>query len=443
MDSKSSILRIENFYSTHLDNRRDIFVYLPPSYRYEKSKHYPVLYMHDGQNIFHPAFNGYSWQVNETVDRLIQNHTMEEIIVVGIPNMGAERADEFTHEMEGILHQSDKVQIKPKGQLYEAFIIDELKPYVDSVFRTLTDPDHTALMGSSRGGQVTYHIGFRRPDIFGKLAIISPYFYCVDPMTLEETPVYHAFNMKQSTSRIWIDLGGSEGTLVMEKHVREVAEKLLDLGYGADKELIYFNAPGAVHSEKDWALRLSSPLIHFFGEKGKERSLSLHGSEEVGLTGPKCRLNPILDFQTGFQMSLLRATYEVEDHRILNVLNDGTVVPLEEGETSVTVKYRDLEAAKSIRVVHAQKEHVTLEMVVHVPANTPENIKIYAWFPFIHNRGNDTYYNQLQVPLHAQFVYQISREDRSVEVDHTGKPVQRKYKALSDSKVEITVEHWS
>ncbi|UKS26959.1 esterase [Paenibacillus sp. HWE-109] len=443
MESKSSILRVENFHSTHLGNKRDIFVYLPPSYRYEQKKKYPVLYMHDGQNIFHAAFNGYSWHVNKTVDRLIQNHTLEEIIVVGIPNMGAERADEFTHELEGVLYHSDKIQIKPKGHLYEAFMIEELKPYVDSVFRTLTGPDHTALMGSSRGGQVTYHIGFRRPDIFGKLAIVSPYFYCVDPLTLEEAPVYHTFGKKQSTSHIWMDLGGSEGTLVMEKHVREVAEKLLDLGYEADKEFIYFNAPGAVHSEKDWAKRVGSPLLHFFGTKGKECSLSLHGSEEVGLTGPECRLNPILAFDTGFQMSLLRTTYEVEDRGILNVLDDGTVVPLEEGETTVTVKYQDLEAAKSIRVVNAQKECVTLEMVVHVPVDTPEDIKVYAWFPFVYDPDSHTYAKQLQVPLQAEFVYQISREDGSFEVDHTGKPVQHQYKALSDSKVEIKVEYWS
>lgn len=443
MGSRSSIWRIENFYSAHLENKRDIFIYLPPSYRYDKEKQYPVLYMHDGQNIFHPAFNGFSWQVNETVDRLIRHDWMEEIIVVGIPNMGMERADEFTHELEGVLYQSDKVPIKPKGHLYEAFIIDELKPYVDSMFRTLTDPDHTALMGSSRGGQVTYHIGFRRPDIFGKLAIVSPYFYCVDPLTLEETPVYHTFDKKQPISKVWIDLGGSEGTLVMEKHVREVTEKLLNLGFEADNELIYFNDPGAVHSEKDWAARLSSQLIHLFGNKGKERFLSLHGPDEVGIVGSNCRLNPILKFESGFQMSLLRTTYEVEDRCILNVLDDGTIVPLQVGETSVTVKYQNLKASKSIRVIEAQKEYVTLEMIVHVPAGTPENIKVFAWFPLVNNAENHTYSNQLQVPIHAEFVYRISREDGTVEVDHTGKPIERYYKALSDAKIEINVENWS
>lgn len=443
VESRSSILRIENFYSAHLDNKRDIFVYLPPSYRNDKNRQYPVLYMHDGQNIFHPAFNGYSWNVDQTVDRLVQHHIIEEIIVVGIPNMGMERSDEFTHEMEGIHYQSDKVHIKPRGHLYEAFIVEELKPYIDSVFRTKPEPEHTALMGSSRGGQVTYHIGFRRPDIFGKLAIISPYFTCVDSFTLEEIKVYHDFNKKQPISKIWIDLGSCEGTLVMEKHVREAAEKLLDLGYEADNELIYFYDPGAAHSEKDWATRLSSPLIHFYGNKGKECSLTLLGCEEVGLVGPECRLNPIVEFDSGFRMSLLRTTYEVEDRCILDVRDDGTIIPKQEGETTIKVKYHDLESIKSIRVVSEQKEHVKLRIVVHVPANIPEDVHVYTWFPLNEDSGKYTYFNELKVPLHAEFVYQISRDDGKVEVDQAGQQVIRSYKALKDSNVEIKIEYWS
>ncbi|OPA74765.1 esterase [Paenibacillus selenitireducens] len=442
MTYKSSILRIESFYSTHLDNKRDIYVYLPPSYTYEKTKRYPVLYMHDGQNIFHPAFNGYSWHVDQTVDRLIHEHKMEEIIVVGIPNMGLERSDEYTHDLEGVHYQLDKVPVQPKGHLYEKFIIEEVKSYVDSVFRTKTGPEHTALMGSSRGGQVTYHIGFRHPDIFGKLAIVSPYFYCVDPISSEEIRLYHTFTTKQPLSQIWIDLGSAEGTLVMEKHTRVVTEELLDLGYEADTQLIYFNDPGAAHVEKDWAARLSSPLIHFFGCKGEARSLSLVGCEEVGIVGPTSRLNPILEFGDDFKMSLLRATYHVEDQEIVDVLANGTFMPKKHGVTSVTVKYKDLEATTEIRVVSELKEFVTLDMVVHVPPNTPDDMNLYAWFPLLHDPSKGTYCNQLQVPLHAEFIYQISRRDGIVEVDSTGEPVQHKYKAIEDATIEIDVRHW-
>lgn len=353
MTNRSSILRIENFYSVHLDNRRDLFVYLPPSYGQDTTKRYPVLYMHDGQNIFHPAFNGYSWNVHETVDRLIALGRMEEIIVVGIANMGMERSDEFTHDLEGVLYSSDKVQIQPKGHLYEAFVIDEVKAYVDAVFRTLTGPEHTAMMGSSRGGQVTYHIGFRRPDIFSKLAIISPYFYCVDPATLTEAPQLHVFRQKQPLTRIWLDLGGREGTLIMEKHVRGAAEQMLELGYTADGELAYYCDPEAEHTEKDWAARLASPLIHLFGDRGDVQSLTLSGCEEIALAGPACRLNAIATYRDGVTISVLRPVYTVQDRSVLEVLADGTMVPRQQGETAITVEYEGLTATAIVRVVGA------------------------------------------------------------------------------------------
>ncbi len=443
MKHRSSILRIENFHSGYLDNKRELFVYLPPGYHHDKSKRYPVLYMHDGQNIFHPAFNGYSWNVHVAVDQLIADQIIEEIIVVGIPNMGQERADEFTHDMEGILHQADKVPIRPRGERYEQFIIDEVKPYIDAVFRTKTEPEHTALMGSSRGGQVTYHIGLRRPDVFSMLGIVSPYFYCVDPTTQEEVPMYHSFAAKQPIAKIWMDLGSSEGLLVMEKHVREVAEKLLNLGYEADDELVYLYEPEAAHVEKDWAARVAAPLIHFFGNKGKACSMTLHGSEEVGIVGPPCRLNPIVEFDTGFKLSLLRTAYQVEDERIAEVRDDGTIIPLQEGETKVTVQYDGLEAAITIRVISEIKAHITLDIVVNVPPNTPEDIKLYAWFPLNYNPSNHTYSNRLQIPLHTEWVFQVSREDGIVEVDAAGNTVERRYKALVDSKLEICVERWS
>ncbi|MEF3310490.1 alpha/beta hydrolase-fold protein [Paenibacillus sp. GYB004] len=351
MTNGSSLLRVENFYSASLDNSRELFVYLPPSYRHHTAKRYPVLYMHDGQNVFHPAFNGYSWNVHETVDRLVSLGLMEEIIVVGVANRGTERSDEFTHDLAGVLYREDKVTVQPKGLLYESFLIDEVKPYIDAVFRTEPGPEHTALMGSSRGGQVTYHIGFRRPDIFGKLAIVSPYFYCVDPSSPAEVTLVHLFREKQPLSRIWIDLGGREGTLVMEKHVRGVAEHLLALGYTADRELAYYLDAEAEHVEHDWAARLASPLLHLFGdEPAPVDTLRLGGCEEVSMAGPACRLNPVAVRADGLTQSVLRPVYTVEDRSVLNVREDGTIVPLTTGETVITAEYGGVQAARTVRV---------------------------------------------------------------------------------------------
>ena len=439
---RSSILRIENFYSSYLENRRDLFVYLPPSYDQEQSRRYQVLYMHDGQNIFHPAFNGHSWHVHTTIDRLVEGGFIEEIIVVGISNMGMERSNEFTHDLEGVRYQDDKVDIRPLGYLYEKFLIEEVKPYMDQIFRTKPEAAHTALMGSSRGGQVTYHIGLRRPDVFSKLGIISPYLYYVDPMTLEEFPQYHTFQAKQPISRIWIDLGSSEGLLIMEKHVREAAEKLAALGYEADNELLYLYAPDAAHVEKDWAARLASPLIHFYGHESEARAVTLHGDDEVGLIGAKSRLNPIVEMENGLQMTLLRADFQVANPEILDVRADGIIIPKGVGETTITVKYQGIQASRTIRVIPETPEHVMLDLIVHVPTDLPENVRMYAWFPLM-DAGQGNYKTRLRLPLHTEFVFQVTRTDGRIEVDGSGNPVEHKYKALANGTVDVHVERWS
>ncbi|RIE01285.1 alpha/beta hydrolase [Cohnella faecalis] len=204
---KSTIMRIEGFRSENLNNERDLFIYLPPGYTESEDRRYPVLYVHDGQNLFHPAMNGQSWNLHRTADRLIANGSIEEIIIVGIANMGAERANEFMHPLDGVLYQNDKENITPRGILYERFLIGEIKPYIDGMLRTKPGAADTALMGSSRGGKVTYHIGIRRPDVFGKLGILSPYFYYVNPLSLEEHRMYASFPSKSPLSKIWIDLG--------------------------------------------------------------------------------------------------------------------------------------------------------------------------------------------------------------------------------------------
>lgn len=154
---------MERFHSEYLNNDRELFVYLPPSYQREPNRRYPVLYMHDGQNIFHPAFNGYSWNVHAAADRLIAERRMEEIIIVGISNMGMERADEFTHDLEGVRYQDDKFPVQPRGHLYERFLIEEVKPYVDALFRTQPEPEHTALMApQGRAGHISYRAAASR-----------------------------------------------------------------------------------------------------------------------------------------------------------------------------------------------------------------------------------------------------------------------------------------
>ncbi|MBZ5622069.1 MAG: hypothetical protein LAQ69_25575 [Acidobacteriia bacterium] len=149
--------------SKFLPTPRDLIVYLPPGYR-EGNRRYPVLYMHDGQNLFDPAtaFAGNEWHVDEVAEQLIAAGKIEPLIIVGIYNTGKERIKEYTSGMGG------------KPPLYARMVVEEVKPFIDSHYRTLQGPDQTGLGGSSLGGLVSLAMGLKYPQVFGKLAIVSP-----------------------------------------------------------------------------------------------------------------------------------------------------------------------------------------------------------------------------------------------------------------------------
>ena len=158
-----------SFHSRHLPRDRDIIVYLPPDYDADHERRYPVFYLHDGQNLFdaETAFGGEEWHLDETAEQLIRAGSIQPLILIGIYN-GEDRVEEYTPTTD------EHNRIGGRAVLYAAMIIDELKPFVDSQYRTLAGPQNTALGGSSLGGLVTLYIGLRHPEIFGKLAALSP-----------------------------------------------------------------------------------------------------------------------------------------------------------------------------------------------------------------------------------------------------------------------------
>ncbi|MDG0810144.1 alpha/beta hydrolase [Cohnella rhizosphaerae] len=302
-----TLLRIDKFRSELLDNERDIYIYLPPGYSQSSERRYPVLYLHDGQNVFHPGYNGQSWNLHRIADRLIAEGRIGEIVMVGAANMETARADEYTHALEGVDYARDKMDITPKGELYERFLIEELKPYIDAVLRTKTGPAHTGLLGSSRGGQVTYHIGMRRADVFGMIGIMSPYLYYVNPDNLAETRVYARFKGRPPLRKIWIDTGGKEGTLILEKHVRGLVDELLAAGYEPNRQLAYYFDPEAAHTEADWEARAALPLLHFFGQPGELADVSLQPAPATALHGPDAvgRFVPAASYAGGLRLTPL------------------------------------------------------------------------------------------------------------------------------------------
>ena len=249
--------------SPQLDNRRDILVYLPPSYE-RSDRRYPVLYMHDGQNLFDNATSyAGEWRVDETMESLSREEGLEAI-VVGIPNMGVRRLDEYSPF------------VVPRyggglGDLYLAFMVNSLKPLIDSHFRTRPEKQHTGIMGSSMGGLISLYAFFRYPTVFGFAGVMSPSLWFAQGAIFPyvEAAPFHP-------GKIYLDAGTREFgeswpevvTLPTRSRryygrVRHLKRILARKGYRPIRDLLHVEGRGANHCEAAWADRLPG-AVRFF-----------------------------------------------------------------------------------------------------------------------------------------------------------------------------------
>src|SRR6266404_3173971 len=160
-----------DFHSKILNNDRDVIVYLPPGYDKDKQRHYSVLYLHDGQNLFDGATSfipGQEWRVDEAAGVLIASRKIEPLIIVGVYNTGKDRIDEYTPVAE------PKYKAGGKADLYGRLLVEELKPFIDKTYRTRKGAADTGLGGSSLGGLVSIYLALKYPNVFGRVAVVSP-----------------------------------------------------------------------------------------------------------------------------------------------------------------------------------------------------------------------------------------------------------------------------
>jgi len=239
---------VKDFASPQLNNKRALRIYLPPSYQENAAKRYPVLYMHDGQNLFDAktASFGVEWGVDETVNRLVATGVMDEVIVVGIDNT-PDRIPEYTP-------CCDAKYGGGKLNAYDDFIVATVKPYVDRAYRTLPGKDTTAIMGSSLGGIASVAIAQRHPNVFGKAGGVSSSFWWNDGTFItkpaERVPV-----------KFYLDAGTRDDGLEDTMRMRDV---MLARGYREGEDLLFYKAEGGRHNEASWAARLEKPLTWFF-----------------------------------------------------------------------------------------------------------------------------------------------------------------------------------
>jgi predicted alpha/beta superfamily hydrolase len=248
------------FHSRHVPDDRDIIVCLPPDYEESTWRRYPVFYLHDGQNLFdeETAFAGQVWRADETAGELIREGAIHPVIMVGIYNAGVRRIDEYTPTTDTHGHSGGK------ADLYAAMIVEELKPFIDANYRTLTAPADTAMGGSSLGALVTLYIGLRHPELFGKLAIMSPSVWWNRGVILR---MIRDMPIPEPRPLLWVDIGTAEGHQPNRilRDARNLREVLRRKGWKEGEDLAYVEEQGALHNEAAWSLRMPRMLRFLFG----------------------------------------------------------------------------------------------------------------------------------------------------------------------------------
>ncbi len=254
--------RVLSLYSNDLQRNKRIFIYLPRSY-HKTDKFYPVLYMHDGHNLFDDkqATYGRSWRIMDVYEN---NPDLPEVIIVGIDTEGDSRGDElcpykFTYK--------DNTVMGGKADAYLNFIISQVKPLIDHRFRTFKSPKNTGLMGSSFGGLNSIYAALVYGAYFTRFGCVSNAFFMDG---LEDK----LLNLAKSTSltttkKFYMDVGTKEtkDDLINEKYVDSNKELYSILKDKLDQNHLKFViAENAIHNEKDWEKRFPDIIKFMFND---------------------------------------------------------------------------------------------------------------------------------------------------------------------------------
>lgn len=259
-----NLLVLQDCYSPQLDNHRDVQVWLPPAYS-AGDKRYPVIYMQDGQNLFdaHTSYSG-EWQIDETMTALSAEGI--DAIIVGLPNMKELRGIEYSPYPFSLMGSDP---LNGRGDAYIHFIMETVKPIIDTSFRTRPEAASTGLAGSSMGGLISLYGFIMYPEVFGLCAAFSTAYWFGDNGLLATIKahaaghgrVYHDVGTHEGeTVTGWFGITESEGHTVYLQGVRDLQAALLEKGYRLGDTLMYIEDQGAIHREHAWAARFPAAI---------------------------------------------------------------------------------------------------------------------------------------------------------------------------------------
>lgn len=258
-----------------LGKERNIRVWVPSTYESSSDKRYPVIYMHDAQNLFERETAAYSetWDVHTAIEGLMAAHGFGGAIVVGIDNGGGiVRLNEYSpwesdryEEMKAALDLEKNVG--GEGAAYGSFLVETLKPYIDKRYRTLSDRENTVVAGSSMGGFISLYLGVTYPEIYSKVGAFSTagWFNSTKLMNCLKT-----FDTKWQT-KWYLDVGTNETSnpdkedfsIIYIESTKAVANLLKSIGV-PEKQIKVVIDEGGIHNEVDWAKRLPGALEWLF-----------------------------------------------------------------------------------------------------------------------------------------------------------------------------------
>jgi predicted alpha/beta superfamily hydrolase len=246
---------LRDFASPQEGFNRTVRIYTPEGYDAHGKHRYPVLYMHDGQNVFaHPESALFdTWCANHALEALVHGGHVEPWLVVAVDS-GAGRMQEYSPWGEPHRHG------QTRGELYGRFLVETLQPYVDRVYRTRPGAEWTAVAGSSLGGLISLYLGWKYPEVYGRIGAFSPSVMWNRGKLFEQWKAH-----PQRWTRIYLDAGSTETitpggeVLAYGEGARHFHGHLQDLGY-AGHELTLVLEPGGEHHESAWQRRFPAAM---------------------------------------------------------------------------------------------------------------------------------------------------------------------------------------
>lgn len=255
------IERLGRVDSTHVQPR-DVQVWLPPGYDASTEPRYPVLYLHDGQNVFDAQAAGAEWQVDEAAQQGVLSGRLRPFIVVAVASTQTRTLDYTPTAMTLSAERLGRAAPERQGggvAAYARFLLGELKPVIDARFRTLTGAADTAVGGSSLGGLASMWLALHRPETFGAALVVSPSVWWDDRWVLRDA----AASAPTPRPRLWVDMGALEGPQAVDL-ARDLATLLRHRGW-SDRQLRFTEDPRGQHDEASWARRVPAMLDFLYG----------------------------------------------------------------------------------------------------------------------------------------------------------------------------------